>query len=223
MSLFEQLKASCQDDWDGYIRHDFVRQLGAGTLPEACFRHYLKQDYLFLIEFARCYALAAVQGETLADIRYAKDAMGALLDVELDLHIAYCRDWGINPDELEALETEPANKAYTDYVMQCGLDHGPLALRCALAPCGQGYGEIGSWLAAEDALDTSGRYRSWIEMYSGKEYQDAIAVERSYLDQLAERQGDTLNFDQLAGIFRTATQLEIGFWDMGMSPPPRTE
>jgi len=37
-------------------------------LPEQCFRHYLVQDYLFLIHFARAYALAAYKSETLADI-----------------------------------------------------------------------------------------------------------------------------------------------------------
>ena len=36
-----------------YTGHAFVRQLAAGTLPERCFRHYLIQDYLFLIHFAR--------------------------------------------------------------------------------------------------------------------------------------------------------------------------
>ena len=51
--LFDQLKANCTHDWAAYVEHDFVRQLGAGTLPEAAFRQYLIQDYLFLIQFAR--------------------------------------------------------------------------------------------------------------------------------------------------------------------------
>ena len=55
---FTDLTTACQDDWRAYIEHDFVHQLGNATLPEASFRHYLKQDYLFLIHFARAYALA---------------------------------------------------------------------------------------------------------------------------------------------------------------------
>jgi thiaminase/transcriptional activator TenA len=49
-----------------YTEHAFVRALGDGALPEACFRHYL-----FLIHFARAYALADYKSETLDDIRQA--------------------------------------------------------------------------------------------------------------------------------------------------------
>lgn len=71
---FTDLTTACQDDWRAYIEHDFVHQLGNATLPEASFRHYLKQDYLFLIHFARAYALAAYKSPTLADLRQAHEA-----------------------------------------------------------------------------------------------------------------------------------------------------
>jgi thiaminase (transcriptional activator TenA) len=35
--------------------------LADGSLAEAAFRHYLVQDYLFLTEFARAYALSRLQ------------------------------------------------------------------------------------------------------------------------------------------------------------------
>ena len=57
MTLFERLKAAAAADWGDYVGHPFVRQLGDGSLPEAAFRAYLVQDYLFLIHFARAWAL----------------------------------------------------------------------------------------------------------------------------------------------------------------------
>jgi hypothetical protein len=36
-----------------------------GSLAEAAFRHYLVQDYLFLIEFARAYALSVYKSPKL--------------------------------------------------------------------------------------------------------------------------------------------------------------
>ena len=59
MDIFDRLKASAAVEWRAYVDHAFVRQLGAGSLPEPAFRAYLVQDYLFLIQFARAYALAA--------------------------------------------------------------------------------------------------------------------------------------------------------------------
>ena len=34
MDIFDRLKAAADDDWQSYVDHDFVRQLGAGTLPQ---------------------------------------------------------------------------------------------------------------------------------------------------------------------------------------------
>ena len=59
MDLFDRLKAAALPDWNAYVDHRFVRQMGEGTLPEPVFRTYLVQDYLFLIQFARAWALAA--------------------------------------------------------------------------------------------------------------------------------------------------------------------
>lgn len=219
--LFARLRADAAASWEAYTRHRFVQGLGDGTLPQACFRHYLEQDYLFLIQFARCYALAACKAEKLADIRRAKDALVAILDVELDLHVAYCGKWGIQPELLESLPADPANAAYTDYVMDVGSSGGLLDLSVALVPCVQGYGEIGKWLAADPLTKQDGNpYADWIAMYAGEEYQDAAAEAATYLDALAPADLTEAEIARLSAIFTRATELEIGFWDMGLSPRP---
>jgi len=40
-SPFDRLKSACQKDWQAYCHHDFVRQLGAGSLAPEAFRHDL--------------------------------------------------------------------------------------------------------------------------------------------------------------------------------------
>ena len=82
---FTDLVAACQSDWQAYIQHDFVARLGDATLPRTSFQHYLKQDYLFLIHFARAYALAAYKSRSLADLRQAHEGLKAILDLELGL------------------------------------------------------------------------------------------------------------------------------------------
>ena len=66
--LFGRLRRDAGAVWDGYVAHDFVRALGRGTLPEAAFRHFLVQDYLFLIHFARAHALAGFKATRPAEI-----------------------------------------------------------------------------------------------------------------------------------------------------------
>lgn len=214
--LFDRLKATCAGDWKAYVNHDFVKQLGAGTLPQACFQHYLKQDYLFLIQFARAFALAAYKSESLADIRMAHGSMKAILDTELDLHIDFCRKWGIEPEELEDLPEATANMAYTRYVHGAGMAGTILELHVALAPCLLGYAEIAQRLMNDPATVTDGnRYKDWIDMYAGEEYQEAAEEAARYLDRLAAGI-TTERFEGLAKTFRDATRLEVGFWQMGL-------
>ena len=68
LDLFSHLRDACADEWRAYTDHAFVRGVADGALPQACFRHYLGQDYLFLIHFARAYALAAYKADTLGSI-----------------------------------------------------------------------------------------------------------------------------------------------------------
>ncbi|MFG6175629.1 thiaminase II [Halomonas sp. THAF12] len=214
---FRDLTAACQDDWRAYIEHDFVRTLGAGTLEGDAFRHYLQQDYLFLIHFARAYALAAYKSRDLTELNQAFDGLKTILDVELDLHRGFCRDWGITEDDLAALPEARATLAYTRYVLDAGSRGDLLDLRVALAPCLVGYGEIANWLQAQPftVRGDANPYEPWIAMYQSEEFQAAMRAEIAWLDaRLAEV--TPARFEQLARLFRDATRLEIDFWQMGL-------
>ncbi len=215
---FEDLKKSCPTEWRDYIEHSFVQQLGNASLAAEAFQHYLKQDYLFLIQFARAFALAAYKSPTLSDLRQAKDGLQAILDTELDLHIQYCTEWGISEDELASLPEARATLAYTRYVLDTGNRGDLLDLHVALSPCMVGYGEIANWLnrRADTVRGDANPYDAWIGMYESDEFQDAMQAEIRWLD---ERLADVspARFEQLTRIFRDATRLEIDFWDMGLN------
>src|ERR1700745_516368 len=142
-ALLPRLCAASASDWRAFIRHRFVLLLASGELREACFRRYLVQDYLFLVHFARAWGLAIYKSETLAEMRRAQRLVAATLDVEIGLHIDYCRGWGLSEaamaSEPEALETI----AYTRFVLDRGLAGDRLDLEVSLAPCIIGYAVIG--------------------------------------------------------------------------------
>lgn len=215
--FFAGLREAAGDEWRDYVEHPFVRGLGDGTLPEAAFRHYLVQDYLFLIQFVRAYGLAAYKADSLAEIRAASDGLKALVEVEMDLHRAYCAEWGIGETALETVEADGATLAYTAYVLERGHAGDLLDLRVALAPCVVGYGEIGARLAADSATRAEGNpYDPWIAMYAGDEYQALVRAEINALDALAVQRGGRARFESLSAVFRTATRLEAAFWQAGL-------
>ena len=77
MELFRRLAAAAGTGWPTYTRHEFVLALARGDLPEAAFRRYLVQDYLFLLHFARAWGLAVYKSDTLAEMRRAQSLVAA--------------------------------------------------------------------------------------------------------------------------------------------------
>ena len=217
-SLSERLKGAAAEDWRDYVEHPFVAGLADGSLPEACFRHYLGQDYLFLIHFARAYALAVYKSESLVEMRRAATVVQGLLDVEMKLHVEFCAGWGMSEAEMEALPEARATMAYTRYVLEKGLAGDILDLHTALAPCVVGYGEIGARLSARPAVTRADNpYGAWIEMYAGAEYREVALGAVEQLDRLGASRLTETRFLALARTFAQATRLEAAFWQMGLA------
>jgi len=218
MTLFQRLKEANPDAWCAFTDHAFVARLQSGDLPAAAFEHYLKQDYLFLIHFARAYSLAAYKSDNLADMRAATATVSALIDTEMALHVQYCAEWGISEEQMQAVEEAPENMAYTRYVLEKGLSGDILDLYVALAPCVMGYGEIGEKLInSPETKKTGNPYLPWIEMYASDEYQEVVTASIDQIDKLAISRFTEARFDSLSKTFREASRLEAGFWQMGLN------
>ncbi|WP_026791300.1 thiaminase II [Pleomorphomonas oryzae] len=217
MTLFDRLIEASADDWRTYVEHPFVEMMAAGTLPEAAFRHYLVQDYLFLIQFARAYALAAYKGRTMEEMRYGLDGLRVILDGEMALHVKYCAGWGLAPADLEGADEDMPTTAYTRFVLDWGVRGDLLDLHVALAPCMIGYAVIARRLAAiPGALANSNPYAPWITEYAGDGYQLMAVSTISHLDALSGGEVGPARFRQLASIFAQASRLEAAFWQMGL-------
>jgi thiaminase (transcriptional activator TenA) len=219
--LFSRLVAASSEAWRAYTRHDFVLLLAMGELPEACFRHYLIQDYLFLIHFARAWGLAIYKSDTLAEMRRAQGLVAATLDIEIGLHIDYCRGWGLSEAAMIEAPEAAQTIAYTRFVLDRGVAGDRLDLEVALAPCIVGYAVIAAERMADPATRLDGnRYRDWLDMYSGPEYQSLAREAEAALDEQFARRGGEGRFPSLAAGFATATRLEADFWQMGLDARP---
>lgn len=215
--FFGRLRQAAGRDWLDYVGHDFVQRLADGSLPEASFRHYLVQDYLFLIQFARAWALAGYKAATLEELRAAGAAMSGIVDVEMGLHVRYCAAWGLDEAAMAATPEASATLAYTRFVLERGMAGDLLELQVALAPCIVGYAEIARRLQASSGCRRVGnRYDEWIEMYAGAEYQEVAGNAIAALEQSAQRRGGDARFADLARTFAVATRLEARFWQMGL-------
>ncbi len=217
MILFNRLKSDCISDWKSYSEHEFVEQMGSGTLAKESFQHYLVQDYLFLIQFARAYALAIYKSRNLSEMRGCLEGLKAILDTEMQLHLKLCAEWGLDAKTIEKTPEAKSTIAYTRYVLEAGQAGDILDLFVALSPCMIGYAEIGARLSKlPKGQSDDNPYNVWISEYASDGYQEVADGAGALLDSLAETSFTEARYPRLLELFRQATRLEADFWTMGM-------
>ena len=91
-NTFVKWRKSSLDVWAEFTEHKFVHGLKNGTLEEEAFLRYLRQDYIFLLNFSRAWALAIVKTDNLEEMRMAANLVNALLNEELQLHVKICQE-----------------------------------------------------------------------------------------------------------------------------------
>lgn len=215
--IYGRLRQQAGRDWQHYVAHPFLHQLADGTLPERAFRRYLTQDYLFLIHFARSYALLVSKLRTLPEMRAAAASMNAILS-ELPLHVGYCAGWRLD-EAIMAAEPEASETVnYTRYVLDIGHSGDALDLLAALMPCVAGYAEIGLGLLHNPQTRLNDNpYASWIRNYGDEGYLNGVNAAIALLETLWQQRGGESRFAELSAIFATATRLEANFWQMGLN------
>ena len=217
--VFKILKDKNINIWHEYTKHEFVQKLANDTLHENCFLNYLKQDYLFLIQFSKAWSLAILKSDNLEEMKIAASTVNELINFEMGLHISLCKEYGISKFDLENTEEENENIAYTRYVLELGYSGDFLDLLSALAPCVLGYGEIG--INLKDSNPKISMYRKWIETYSSSEYQNVCfnvgkLIDKSFQLRLGENYTNTYKWKKANQIFKKATSLEVDFWNMAL-------
>ena len=212
MSLSDELRRAADPIWEAQHRHPFVRGIGDGSLDLERFRFWVRQDYRFLIEYARMLALGAARAPDLETMRRLADLAQATLGEEMDLHRAYAGELGISAEELEAEPMAPTTRGYTDFLVRTAAHEDFPDLVAALLPCMWGFSEIGRRLAAA-GRPSDQRYARWIEMYSSDEFAELAAWCRTLLDRVGGELSPARR-ERLGEVFMTSSRYELSFWHM---------
>jgi thiaminase/transcriptional activator TenA len=210
MSFSDDLRAAAAPVWEAQLAHPFVRGIGDGTLPEEPFRHFVRQDYLYLVEYARLFALAAARAPSLALMERLAELARTTLADEMGLHRSFAADWGIPAEELEAERPTATTRGYTDFLLRTAALGDFAELVAALLPCMWGYSEVGQALAAagkpEHAL-----YARWIDVYADEEFAALARWCREACDEAAAGAGEA-GRERMREAFLTSSRYELAFF-----------
>ena len=210
-SFTKRLYSLAEPIWEAQHEHPFVRGIGDGTLDLERFKFWIRQDYLFLVDYARLLALAVVRAPDLPAMQRFADLAQSTLSVEMELHRSYAAEFGITEQELETEEKAPTTRGYTDFLLRLASTGDFPELIAGLLPCIWGFSELGQRLARSRPVDE--RYARWIDMYSSVEF----AEQAAWCRELVERAAAGLPQDpqrRMEDAFLTSSRYEYLFWEM---------
>ncbi len=208
----ERLHRIGQPIWEAQHSHPFVRGIGDGTLYIDKFKFWVRQDYLFLIDYARLLALAAVRAPDLPTMRRFAELAHSTLSVEMELHRAYASEFGISLTDLEGEEKAPTTQAYTDFLLRVAAVGDFSELVAALLPCMWAFCEIGQRLA-QGSRPADPRYAKWIDMYSSVEFVVLAGWCRDLVNGIAAESAEEAQ-RRMQEAFLKSSRYELQFWDM---------
>ena len=212
-SFTGELRDAAQPIWRRELEHPFVRGLGDGTLPVERFRFYLRQDYLFLIDYCRVFALAAAKAPDLIAMQLFSTLLRDTLCGEMQAHREYCARLGIAAAELEHAAPAPVTLAYTRHLLTVA-HAGTLAdILAAVLPCQWGYAEIGRALAERGEPASAPLYAEWIRTYASAEFAAGAEQLRALLDSITAG-WPSAALAPLQSHFITSSRYEYLFWEM---------
>lgn len=207
------MRIKAAEIWRRELEHPFVRGLGDGSLPVDKFRFYLEQDYLFLIEYCRVFALASAKARELETMNLFAGLLGDTLKTEMQLHRQYCQRLGIEPSALEAAQAAPITHAYTRHLLTAAYAGTITEIAAAVLPCQLGYAEISTALARGDSGGGNSFYAEWIATYTSPEFIEGAQRLVDLLDSLAQGLPNR-ETDHLENLFLTSSRYEYLFWEM---------
>ncbi|KAM0541490.1 hypothetical protein ACHAPJ_013225 [Fusarium lateritium] len=202
--------------WKQHTTHPFPQALARGTLPEALFKKFLIQDYLYLTHAARAHVLAAYKSRTISDATAEAENI-MLTRREMALHLDYCEEFGISQGDIERPDCKEsvACVAYSQFLIDVGITGDWLVNQIVHAPCLLGYGVVARALLNDPLsvrMEQGNKYRRWIGNYVAE---DSVEGERKgrALIELRIVDQSPAGIEELVEIFAEAAEMEIRFWD----------
>lgn len=218
-SVSTRLHDAAAPVWEACLRHPFVTGIGDGTLDMEKFRYFMLQDYLYLFDYARVFALGVVKARDPELMRVFAANVDAILGGEMKIHRAYMKRLDITEEQVFSIKPALANLSYTNYMLSVAQTGGPMEIVASILACSWSYAEIGQALSAIPGAAEHPFYGEWIRGYASEEYTATNQALIELMDTLAADATEA-QLAYLTDVFVNCSRYELGFWDMAWEVQP---
>ncbi|UOQ42895.1 thiaminase II [Halobacillus salinarum] len=199
--------------WEKYLEHPFVKEIGKGSLDLDKFQFFMEQDYLYLIDYCKVFALGSAKASRLEVMTIFSDLLHSTLNEEMELHRQYAEKLGMTRTQLENSTPSSTLSAYTSYMLQKSYQGSEADVAASVLACTWSYNFIGLNLAQTEGATEHPFYGDWINMYASDEFSQLASQMKQLMNELAEEKPEREKAE-LEAIFVHCSKLEYLFWDM---------
>ena len=213
MNTTAYLLEASAEIWEAYYRHPFVLGIRNGTLDKERFRFYLIQDYLYLEEYAKTFALGAAKAESLSSALLFSEYLAAI-NRERAVHGGYFEKLSVSAEELETAARALDNLSYTSYMLRVGYEGGEAEILAAILSCAYSYEVIAKRMLSErPEAEGDPFYGAWVREYASEVYAAENEKLIAALNTVTKTASQT-ELQRLREIFVNCSRYELTFWDM---------
>lgn len=210
IAFHHQLKHAAQPIWDAIFAHPFVKEVGEGSLPHDCFLYFIRQDYLYLFDFARVLSLGGSKAEDLDTLEMFVKHAANTVAVERAMHTGFAQRLGVTLEALQHTNRAPTTQAYTRHLLAVAREGTLGEIVAAVLPCYWIYWEVGQHLATYQPTDAI--YRAWIAAYGAETFATLVQQQLHLVDGLGAR-APAHERARMTEHFIMSSRYEYMFWD----------
>lgn len=213
MKLSEKLYLSAKEIWDSYYEHPFIKGIGEGSLDINKFKYYMIQDYLYLLDYTKVFALGVIKSKDESNMKIFAELVHSTIGGEMNIHKTYMKRLKITEEDIKDAKQSLMNVSYTNYMLWVSQNGGLLNLAVAVLSCSWSYKMIADKVnEIPDAINHE-FYGEWIKGYVSKEYDEANNKIINMVDELGENCSED-EISNLINIFINCSRYEYEFWNM---------
>ena len=213
MNICERLLDAAKDIWKKYNEHPFVLGIQDGTLDKEKFRYYIVQDYLYLEDYAKTFAVGVAKAKNLKIANLFAKYIN-VMNGELDIHNGYLAKLGVTQEEIESTPRALDNLSYTSYMLRVAYEEGQAEIFAAILACAYSYEVIAKNIVKNNPSSVDDEfYGDWVRGYISDGYAAENAVLLEVMDSLTEEYTDQ-QIQHLTDIFVACSRYELAFWEM---------
>ena len=156
------------------VKTPHLQEILNGTLPLEKFKFQIRQNYNYLMEYSKGWAIGAARCRDYEVMLVLVELLRETLEHEVPFYREYWKKTlDISPEELEMEQLSCVKRSYTSHELARGWEGSIVELVTALLPCAFVYWQMGRKMKSMCTLPEGNLFRNWIEFYTTGWYDEA--------------------------------------------------